>query len=230
MYCSNCGKENPDDAVYCQKCGKLLEAEEETRVAGRVGMPDYRPPRALETDRVAATGSASTMDRRVNSRGSITPADQEGELSSNIFSISPTLLFVKVGYGLAVIAAVILVGLMSIFVAGIPTWAAVLAGLLLLLVPAYYHFRQKLVKYTLTDSKIEIDSGLISRTTRNIPLGRIQDVTVTTTISQRLLGFGNVVIDNASEDGGKLVLRNINSPRKYADLLLREMAGHGRGE
>ena len=51
MYCSNCGKENPDDAVYCQKCGKLLEAEEETRVAGRVGMPDYLPPRAQKLSR-----------------------------------------------------------------------------------------------------------------------------------------------------------------------------------
>jgi hypothetical protein len=38
-----------------------------------------------------------------------------------------------------------------------------------------------------------------------------------------MLGFGDVVIDNASEDGGKLVLKNINSPKKHADLLLRQM-------
>jgi hypothetical protein len=31
------------------------------------------------------------------------------------------------------------------------------------------------------------------------------------------------VIDNASEDGGKVVLKNIDTPKKYADLLLREM-------
>jgi len=80
-----------------------------------------------------------------------------------------------------------------------------------------------MLRYTLTDSKIEIDYGLIARTTRNIPLSKIQDVTVSATIIQRLLGFGNVVIDNASEVGGTTVLRNINSPRHYADLLLREL-------
>jgi membrane protein YdbS with pleckstrin-like domain len=218
MYCVNCGKENPDDAVYCQKCGNLLEAEETTRVADRSrDRPDYLPPR---------TGAINdAAERRTPA-----PLDRAGKPTSLICTISPTLLFVKLGYGLAVIAAVILVGLLSIVAVSIPTWIAVLVGLLLLLVPGYYHFRQKLVKYTLTDSKIEFDSGLVSRTTRNVPLGRIQDVTVTTTILQRLLGFGDVVIDNASEDGGKLVLKNINSPRKYADLLLREMAGHGRSE
>ena len=35
MFCIKCGTENPDDAVYCKKCGAMLEAEEETRVAVR---------------------------------------------------------------------------------------------------------------------------------------------------------------------------------------------------
>jgi hypothetical protein len=38
-----------------------------------------------------------------------------------------------------------------------------------------------------------------------------------------MLGFGNLVIDNASENGGKVVLKNINSPKQYADILLRQM-------
>jgi nitrogen fixation protein len=47
-----------------------------------------------------------------------------------------------------------------------------------------------------------------------VPLCRIQDVTISSTIPQRLLGFGDIVIDNASEQGGKIVLKNINSPRR----------------
>ena len=93
----------------------------------------------------------------------------------------------------------------------------------LLLVPLYYHIRKKLVRYTLTDTTIEIDRGLISRTTQNIPLRRIQDVTVSSTMTQRMLGFGDVIIDNASEEGGKIVLDDIDSPKKYADLLLRQI-------
>ena len=80
-----------------------------------------------------------------------------------------------------------------------------------------------MIRYTLTDSKIEIDYGLIARTTRNIPLGKIQDVTVSASIPQRMLGFGDVVVDNASEIGGSTILHNINNPRHYADLLLREL-------
>jgi hypothetical protein len=36
-----------------------------------------------------------------------------------------------------------------------------------------------------------------------------------------------VIIDNASEIGGSTVLRNINDPRKHADMLLRELRRFG---
>lgn len=187
MFCTKCGANNLDDAVYCQKCGKLVAPEEETRIAAR-----HR-------------------------------SDVEISEDTPVVTVTPTLKFVKAGYVAAVIGAIILVALLSLFVTAVPAWGAVLLGLLLLLIPAYFHLRQKLVKYTLTDTKIEIDSGLISRTTRNIPLTRIQDVTVSSTVAQRLLGFGSVVIDNASEDGGKIVLQNIDSPRKFADTLLHQI-------
>src|SRR5688572_17170599 len=191
MYCIRCGKENSDDAAYCQKCGQGFQAEEETRVAQR-------------------PGSAVASD----DAGSTTP----------IFSITPTLKFVYAGYTSAVIGAFLLVGLVSIFLATTFSIAAsVILGMALLLVPLLFHVRKKLVRYTLTDNTIEIDRGLISRTTQNIPLRRIQDVTVSATAGQRILGLGDVIIDNASEDGGKVVLDDIDSPKKYAELVLRQM-------
>ncbi len=96
-------------------------------------------------------------------------------------------------------------------------------GLMMFLIPAFYHVKAKLVRYSLRDTQIEVDEGLISRTTRNIPLRRIQDVTVTTSFLQRVLGFGDLVIDNASEDGGKVALKNIDSPQEYAEVLLKHM-------
>ena len=93
----------------------------------------------------------------------------------------------------------------------------------LLLVPAYYHVRRNMIKYTVTDSKLQIDTGLVARTTKNIPLSKVQDVTVSATIPQRLMGFGDIIIDNASELGGSIVMHNISNPRHYADLLLREL-------
>jgi uncharacterized membrane protein YdbT with pleckstrin-like domain len=145
--------------------------------------------------------------------------------SSNVaieaLRINPTMKFIKLGYGMAAVGAVLLVVILSLL--GAPTLISVIIALMLFLIPAYYHLQQRLVSYSLTDQSIEVDRGLVSRTTRNIPLTRIQDVTVTSGALQRLLNFGDVVIDNASEDGGKLIIKNIDSPREYADKLLSHM-------
>lgn len=131
-------------------------------------------------------------------------------------------MFVKIGYLGAAVLAVVLVAVVAGSTA-LPPWIAVVIGLLMLLVPAFYHVKQRLVRYRLTESQLEVDEGLISRTTRSVPIRRIQDVTVSASITQRLLGFGDMMIDNASDEGGKLVLRNINSPKRYADELLKQM-------
>jgi uncharacterized membrane protein YdbT with pleckstrin-like domain len=105
----------------------------------------------------------------------------------------------------------------------ISPWVPVIIGLALLLIPAFYHIRQRLVRYTLTPTMIEIDRGVVSRTTQNVPLRRIQDVTVSASVIQRMLGFGDVIVDNASEDGGKVVVKNIDAPRKFAEELLKQL-------
>lgn len=143
------------------------------------------------------------------------------DLEQVIFTVRPTLIFIKLGYALAVVGAIALVFLLALI--PVPWYISILLGLSLLLIPAYYHIKRNLIRYTLTDAKIEIDTGLIARTTRNIPLAKIQDVTVSASIPQRLLGFGDLLIDNASELGGTTVLHNITRPRYYADLLLREL-------
>lgn len=194
MFCIKCGANNSNEAVYCQKCGNLLEREEETRV----------------------------VQKKSPSKFTI-----ENDEETHIFAIRPTLLFVKVGYALAILGAfafVALIALASTFLQSpVSAVIVVLLGLSLLLIPAYFHLQNKMIKYTLTDSKIEIDKGLVSNTTRNIPLRTIQDVTVSATAMQRMLGFGNIVIENANEVDDKITLRNINSPKKYADILLRQM-------
>jgi len=145
----------------------------------------------------------------------------DGDLEHVVFTVRPTLIFIKAGYALAVLGGIALVFLLAMVT--VPAYISIPLALALLLIPAYYHLRRNSVRYTVTDAKLEIDRGLVSRTTRNIPLSKIQDVTVSATIPQRLLGFGDLIVDNASDVGGSTVLHNINKPRQHADLLLREL-------
>jgi uncharacterized membrane protein YdbT with pleckstrin-like domain len=150
------------------------------------------------------------------------PDEADEDLEHVVFTVRPTLIFIKLGYLLAAIAAIGLVFLLALTQV-VPPYISIPLALALFLIPAYYHLRRNMIRYTLTDSKIEIDTGLIARTTRNIPLSKIQDVTVSASIPQRILGFGDLIVDNASELGGTTVLHNISNPRHYADLLLRQL-------
>lgn len=165
-----------------------------------------REPQAIERQPVSQTPARSHVD----------------DAERVIFAVRPTMLFVGLGYALAALSAVGLTVLLAKYNL-LPAHYSVLVSLPLLLIPAYYHLRRNSIKYTLTDSKVEIDQGLVSRRTRNIPLRNIQDVTVAATIPQRILGFGDLIIDNASELGGTTLMHNIPSPRKRADELLREL-------
>src|SRR5437867_2659968 len=191
--------------MRCANCGSFLDSD--SRFCKNCGTPS----RDLEETRIARTSASVPA-----------PYGEDNDIESVIFQVRPTLLFVKIGYVAAIIGAVLLTILLA-KVDIVPWYVALVVALGLLLIPAYYHLKRNMIRYTLTDSKIEIDYGLIARTTRNIPLAKIQDVTVSASIPQRILGFGDVVVDNASELGGTTILHNIDDPRHYADLLLREL-------
>lgn len=163
----------------------------------------------------------SDVTRLARIQATALEAGIDPDLEHTIFTVRPTMMFIKAGYAMAVIAGIGLVFLLASL--GVPASISILLALALLLIPGYYHIRRNMVRYTVTDAKLQIDTGLIARTSRNIPLSKVQDVTVSASIPQRMLGFGDIIVDNASELGGSTVMHNINSPRHYANLLLREL-------
>jgi membrane protein YdbS with pleckstrin-like domain len=190
--------------MHCSNCGSYVPPG--VRFCSGCGSPASDP----EATRIARTQAGKPV--RV---------DGADDLERTVFTVRPTLIFIKLGYALAVVGALALVFLLALI--DIPAYISIPLALALLLIPAYYHIKRNMIRYTVTDSKIEIDTGLVARTTRNIPLSKIQDVTVSASIPQRILGFGDIIVDNASELGGTTVLHNISNPRHYADLLLREL-------
>jgi membrane protein YdbS with pleckstrin-like domain len=190
--------------MHCSNCGSYVAPG--VRFCSNCGSAANDP----EATRIARTQSG-VPQRSTN----------DEDVERTIFTVRPTLLFIKVGYALAILGAIVMVFLLALI--NVPPYVSIPLALALLLIPAYYHIRRNLIRYTVTDSTLEIDTGLIARNTRNIPLSKIQDVTVSASIPQRILGFGDVIVDNASEIGGSTILHNISNPRHYANLLLRQL-------
>jgi uncharacterized membrane protein YdbT with pleckstrin-like domain len=190
--------------MHCSNCGSYIPPG--VRFCSGCGAAANDP----EITRLARTQTGMSLENAVAT-----------EMEHTIFSVRPTLIFIKLGYLLAVLGGIALVVLLALI--PVSPLISIPLGLALLLIPAYFHLKRNMIRYTLTDAKMEIDTGLVARTTRNIPLSKIQDVTVSASIPQRLLGFGDLIVDNASEVGGTIVMHNINKPRHYADLLLREL-------
>ena len=211
MHCTNCGTYMAPGARFCAGCGAPAVDPEMTRFAG--AQPQQQPHQPFAAPPIQPTPPATYNPVVRRERGD----DDERQ----VFQTRPTLLFIKIGYGLAALGAILLIVILASV--NSPWWVALPLALALLLIPAFYHIKRNTVQYTLTNHKMEIDEGFIARTTRNLPLRNIQDVTVSASVTQRLLGYGDIVIDNASELGGSTVLHNIHNPRHYADMLLREL-------
>jgi membrane protein YdbS with pleckstrin-like domain len=157
------------------------------------------------------------------------PARRQPEQPEHvIFTVRPSFLFVGVKYGVAaalwLLASALIAWIVSYFdrdpVAGAA--AVAIVGLLLFAGPAFSHLRRQRYAYTLTNYKLEIQEGILATTTRNIRLSKIQDVTVQWSLLKRMVGVGNIVIDTAAE-AGRLYIANIPNPKRYADILLREL-------
>lgn len=226
-YCPNCGEGLTGAGRFCASCGAASTADpDQTRVASeetRVAAPRPRAVEARPIEPRQVAPLASPQPPPATQRQPTDPNQPERV----IFTVRPTLLFIKIGYALAALGGILLVALLTWL---FRTWqwevsplVLIPLALALLLIPAYRHFKRNMLRYTLTESKIEISEGFISQTTRNVMLRNIQDVTVTATVWQRLLRFGNVVVDNAGAEGGATVLRDIPDPRRHADILLQQL-------
>lgn len=197
MYCNRCGKNLSAESKFCNFCGASLPTEKETTVMSRnasINVP------LVHEEKVAA--SQNNQEERV------------------IFQIRPSFYNVGLAYAGAAIFALLAMAIFGFF--KLSLGIALLLALAAFIFPLVRHYQRNRIVYTLTPSKIEIDSGIFAKTVRNIPLRNAQDVTVSATLIERIIGVGDVIIDSASETG-KIRMRQIPNPRKHADLILQQL-------
>lgn len=81
-------------------------------------------------------------------------------------------------------------------------WVIVGVALLLVIVFALVPFlRWRTTLFVMTNKRVVVRSGILSRTGRDIPLTRVNDVTFTHNLLERLLRCGTLVVESAGERG-----------------------------
>ena len=74
-------------------------------------------------------------------------------------------------------------------------------------------------KYILTDEKLLVDTGFLSRTQEEIRLYRITDFSVKQKFFQRIFGVGNIYISSSDNTQGEFVIKDIKKPYDIKELL-----------
>jgi uncharacterized membrane protein YdbT with pleckstrin-like domain len=120
------------------------------------------------------------------------------------------------------VVLLVIAGVVDIFVksgTGIPHFrtivslaAIAIAGVWLIVV----WIRWQSTAYTLTDQRIKIETGVFGRSSKTIPIDRIQDATTKQTIFGRMLGYGRVEVDAAGAQGAE-VLDHMPNPGAFRD-------------
>lgn len=95
--------------------------------------------------------------------------------------------------------------------------AAVLLSLKYWLVPLL-KWRSKL--YILTTKRIYKRSGFLTKTSRSIPLLRVNDVAFKATLWERMMRYGTLTVQSASEQG-VMALRHVPQPEWFKSEIYR---------
>lgn len=105
---------------------------------------------------------------------------------------------------------VLVLGVGAFVAAAIPGWryqlaarlAVLVVGLVLLGRYAVHPFLRWLTThFVVTDRRVLVRQGVLARTGRDVPLSRINDITFSHTLLERLLGCGTLVVESAGERG-----------------------------
>jgi uncharacterized membrane protein YdbT with pleckstrin-like domain len=135
----------------------------------------------------------------------------------NEIQFRPTVKFVRAGAIALLFIAVVAWG-SWVSVPGTPLWLPIGATALLLW-PLARWLRNRFNVTTLTADRLRSESGILAKSTRTLMLSRVQDVGVTQSLGQRLVGVGNIWNETAGASS-RVVLSNIDSPQRVADMLL----------
>src|SRR5262245_12659147 len=227
LFCHHCGNRLTPESIFCNRCGSKAPDQREggQRRAGRAAASPPRPARRSpvipsDPDQDSFEEYEEEYEEDYPERRDEDSREDFDDQDNVIFSITPSLYEILPSYLLAI-------ALSLIVTAGVAyergaLGIAVIGSAVFFIRPIVRHLRLRRTVYTLTGAKLEIRTGIFSKDAKNIPLRHIDNVEVSETLKERLIGIGDVFIDSAALDT-KMVMNNIKQPRKYADMIKDQM-------
>jgi membrane protein YdbS with pleckstrin-like domain len=141
-----------------------------------------------------------------------------------VLRINPSFKPILGRYILAA-ASGIAVGLVVGFLSGKPE-VGVVAGFALAAFAALwavaFHIRRNRTHYILTNRNLTVEVGILSKSRTDIPLSKVQDVTVKQSLFERLIGVGSVVVESAGASG-RIPEINVDHPVEVSKQILSEV-------
>jgi membrane protein YdbS with pleckstrin-like domain len=131
--------------------------------------------------------------------------------------VRPTAKFLKAG---ALVAGVVFLGLEALI---LMTWTGtsllLIAPVAILLWPAMKALERQFTKASISGDRLRYETGMTSKFTRTIQLSKVQDVTVSQGMLQRVFDIGNISIETAGETS-RLTIPNVDQAQELADEIL----------
>ncbi len=95
----------------------------------------------------------------------------------------------------------------------------VVAGIALFIPYMYKRLDNRLKIYAVTNQRVYIRRGIININEKDIPLAKINDVQISQTLSQRLFGAADVLIQGGNDESN-ICIEDVNYPRQFRDTII----------
>jgi uncharacterized membrane protein YdbT with pleckstrin-like domain len=132
--------------------------------------------------------------------------------------VRPTLKMVRFLHWVAFLLALAIL----IYIQNSPAshdWWWLVFPALILVYATVLQIKRRFTVMTIMGDKLRYESGVLSKSTRNIVVTKVQDVRVEQTLAQRLFRVGNLSIETAGESS-RLTILGIDYPQDIADQIL----------
>jgi uncharacterized membrane protein YdbT with pleckstrin-like domain len=138
--------------------------------------------------------------------------------------------WVLVGPGILLAACLALAVTVSTVVSGVAHDPVLIASLILVLL-ALARFVRRYTRWAttnmvVTNERLILRAGVLAKTGREIPLGRINDIAYRQRLFERLIGAGDLLVESAGERGQE-ILRMVPRPMRVQQAIYAQMAHAG---